>query len=402
MLNMGNYKGTQLRNIALNGNKVATNGITVAPASSPLVFNVVVEDVFINDVVTTALDTGYVVDSLFQRIHVNGFHETSAAVTDTGIRAGSTNVSFVGCWLHGCRKSARLNGSISSWQNCTFTSFPFNSAYSHIYYSSNNVAKASFNACYFETNKPVDPNGNQIGALSFTDCFIESQDPSYLIDLNGATAGQLLLNGSRIHETTASTVIRANSPVRVVSNFVAQTQPTFTGTGDFNQLNKDQYRTTGNLVFATAGKGIDFSATANSSGTMTSELFADYEEGTFSPTVVGSTTAGTATYQYGTTGRYTKVGRVVHFEIWISWISGTGTGNLHFGGLPFAANAALPVPGCSIGYFNNFTWTAGRVPYAIVNGTKVEAQLIATGGGNVTGLPYVAAGDAFLSGTYTV
>ena len=36
----------------------------------------------------------------------------------------------------------------------------------------------------------------------------------------------------------------------------------------------------GNLVFSTAGTGIDFSATANSSGTMTSELLDDYEEGT--------------------------------------------------------------------------------------------------------------------------
>jgi hypothetical protein len=39
----------------------------------------------------------------------------------------------------------------------------------------------------------------------------------------------------------------------------------------------------GNLVFSTAGTGIDFSATSNSSGTMTSELLSDYEEGTWTP-----------------------------------------------------------------------------------------------------------------------
>jgi len=38
---------------------------------------------------------------------------------------------------------------------------------------------------------------------------------------------------------------------------------------------------TGNLVIGTSGKGIDFSATP---GTGTSELLADYEEGTFTPT----------------------------------------------------------------------------------------------------------------------
>jgi hypothetical protein len=40
---------------------------------------------------------------------------------------------------------------------------------------------------------------------------------------------------------------------------------------------------TGNLVIGTAGKGISFSATASGSGTMTSELLADYEEGTWTP-----------------------------------------------------------------------------------------------------------------------
>ena len=41
----------------------------------------------------------------------------------------------------------------------------------------------------------------------------------------------------------------------------------------------------GNLVMGTSGKGIDFSATSNSSGTMGSELLNDYEEGTWTPTL---------------------------------------------------------------------------------------------------------------------
>jgi hypothetical protein len=62
---------------------------------------------------------------------------------------------------------------------------------------------------------------------------------------------------------------------------------------------------TGNLVIGTSGKGIDFSATP---GTGTSELLADYEEGTWTPnqggglTVVGAFSSG---------GTYTKIGRLV-------------------------------------------------------------------------------------------
>jgi hypothetical protein len=96
----------------------------------------------------------------------------------------------------------------------------------------------------------------------------------------------------------------------------------------------------GNLVFETAGTGIDFSATANSSGTMTSELLADYEEGTFTPTIDVTGTSGTLSISYSNqVGRYVKVGRIVHFTIDIrlsSWSRGTGTGGIMVVGLPFA------------------------------------------------------------------
>jgi hypothetical protein len=71
---------------------------------------------------------------------------------------------------------------------------------------------------------------------------------------------------------------------------------------------------TGNLVIGTAGKGIDFSITSSGSGTMTSELFADYEEGTWTPSVSAGAITGTGiTY----TGIYTKIGRAVYINLQI-------------------------------------------------------------------------------------
>lgn len=65
--------------------------------------------------------------------------------------------------------------------------------------------------------------------------------------------------------------------------------------------------TTGNLIVA-SGQGVDFSATSSGSGTMTSELLADYEEGTWTPTQgTGLTVVGT----FSSSGSYTKVGRMV-------------------------------------------------------------------------------------------
>jgi hypothetical protein len=80
----------------------------------------------------------------------------------------------------------------------------------------------------------------------------------------------------------------------------------------------------GNVVMGTSGKGIDFSATA---GTGTSELLADYEEGTFTPTVTSEFgTIGTTTV---TSATYTKIGRLVSINFDISIITaGTGSGSL--------------------------------------------------------------------------
>lgn len=101
---------------------------------------------------------------------------------------------------------------------------------------------------------------------------------------------------------------------------------------------------TGNLVMA-SGKGIDFSATSNGSGTTTSEVLSDYEEGTWTPNV-----GGTATYTTQD-GRYTKVGRKVtaSFDLIIN-VLGTGSTSL-LSGLPFTGVAQYAP--LSVGYFQS-------------------------------------------------
>jgi hypothetical protein len=87
------------------------------------------------------------------------------------------------------------------------------------------------------------------------------------------------------------------------------------------------------------GGGIDFSATSNGSGTMTSELLNDYEEGTWTPTVAFVGTPGTVNY-ISRAGRYTKIGRIVHSEYIIIGCSITGSvGYVTITGLPFTINA---------------------------------------------------------------
>jgi hypothetical protein len=60
----------------------------------------------------------------------------------------------------------------------------------------------------------------------------------------------------------------------------------------------------------------------------------DYEEGTFSPLIEGTATAGAATYTTQD-GFYTKIGNLVTVNIKMVWTAHTGTGSLIIRGLPF-------------------------------------------------------------------
>ena len=97
-------------------------------------------------------------------------------------------------------------------------------------------------------------------------------------------------------------------------------------------LNNGLTLTDGDLTVA-SGHGINFAATANSSGSMSSELLSDYEEGTWTPTFPNGGTAGTI--QNAT---YTKIGRMVYAGVYfgISAIT-NNTSAFLIGGLPFTA-----------------------------------------------------------------
>ena len=217
-------------------------------------------------------------------------------------------------------------------------------------------------------------------------------------DLNGVN---LSVSGtSTLSNLSASTALALNASKEIAS-------VTNTGTGDnvlatTPTLVGDVSLSTGNLVISTSGKGIDFSATSSGTGTMTSELLADYEEGTWTPTVVGTSTAGTASY--GTqTATYTKIGRMVYFQFELIWNSGDGTGFLRVAGLPFTCGAS----NCSvsIGDIENVAITAlYNVGGAYVgsSSTQVILREFQVGGGGNEPIAYDAAGTLRVGGCYFV
>jgi len=143
---------------------------------------------------------------------------------------------------------------------------------------------------------------------------------------------------------------------------------------------------TGNLIIGTSGKGIDFSATANSSGTMTSELLSDYEEGTWSPTFIGEGVNPTVTYSLQL-GRYVKIGQMVYASgnITLSAVSGTGSSNLQIGGWPFTVGPSATTDRTTVvdvGFANN--WTTASPTRGYLREGQTGAYLTTISGTTVT------------------
>lgn len=88
----------------------------------------------------------------------------------------------------------------------------------------------------------------------------------------------------------------------------------------------------GNLKFGTAGKGIDFSASADGAGSGINEVLTDYEHGTWTPTAQGGQTIGTVYSAF-----YQKIGQMVYVGTYFTTsATPNNSGMWYFGGLPFS------------------------------------------------------------------
>jgi hypothetical protein len=171
---------------------------------------------------------------------------------------------------------------------------------------------------------------------------------------SGATVkvatNDLTVRNIRANATTG--ILQVTGPADASTRIVTVPDANFTAarTDAAQSFTGDQTLSTGNLVIGTSGKGIDFSATA---GTGTSELFADYEEGTFTP---DQGTSVAVVGAYSSSGTYTKIGRqvtVTALQTGATTISVNPSGTM-FTNLPFTVNAtASRFSGTAVLQFSN-------------------------------------------------
>ena len=151
-------------------------------------------------------------------------------------------------------------------------------------------------------------------------------------------------------------------------------------TGSVMKLDKSGDMTVidGDLVIGTSGHGIDFAATGDSSGTTSSEVLDDYEVGTFTPTVEGTSIGGYAQQH----GRYVKVGKLVTVNVKLQFSANTAGGaQFKVAGLPYtsASTNGETYGSGGITYSNLPLSSADYDPYIGTNATKVEFYVKNTG-----------------------
>jgi hypothetical protein len=151
------------------------------------------------------------------------------------------------------------------------------------------------------------------------------------IDANGLTivGNSLNVGGVRI-------VVSSNNSIST-SNVVGANLVTATGTTALGITANGQI-TTANAPFILTGGQLQFPATQIASGD--ANCLDDYEEGTWTATLTGSTTAPSSPVT--TTGNYTKIGNLVTVFFRFTNVNTTGaSGNMYISGLPFTSATSV-------------------------------------------------------------
>ena len=198
---------------------------------------------------------------------------------------------------------------------------------------------------------------------------------------------------------TVSPSSKLTSESAASTNIVAKSTNGNGGYYNYQGLASDGTQTFGvnhnGTIFTTSGLAVG--------GTEAANTLDEYEEGSFNPTIGGASTGGTPTYD-DRHGRYTKVGRLVTYQIYIVWsaLSG-GAGNLVVGGLPFTSAASI-YNSATIFIDRALTLSANNVvqAYVPVNSAVIAILQYPAGGGAPTGVPIDTNCGLMIQGSYIV
>lgn len=135
-------------------------------------------------------------------------------------------------------------------------------------------------------------------------------------------------------------------------------------------------------------------------GTGSANAISDVEEGTFTPTAEGNTTAGTGTYLYQV-GSYVKVGSLVQFQLNMQWSSHSGSGAVLVKGLPFTSKNTTNLFSVGSMYASGLPISSNHraMPFMLPNRTYFNVNQ-ENGSGGASSVNIDSAAQILLTGVY--
>ena len=199
------------------------------------------------------------------------------------------------------------------------------------------ISGGSVNVVYCFFQIPITTTST--AAITFYQSINEGKAPNTTcLTLGGSGINEVEL--SDIRSGSASAISIGTSALVINSRIESSNTNAITGSGTLIHSAISFTGTSSTINTSTITQNIldvgqaKFFTPSGTSGTAVNNVMAVYEEGTFTPTLFGSSSAGTTTYS-AQSGNYTKIGNVVTVWATVMITAATGTGNLNFGGLPF-------------------------------------------------------------------
>lgn len=204
----------------------------------------------------------------------------------------------------------------------------------------------------------------------------------------GGTGNSVFAVGDLMYASTTTTISKLGigaTDYILASSGTAPQWSAVTGTGSVVRASGPVFTAglgVGGTTAPSSGSGVKFPATQSAS--TDANTLDDYEEGTWTPVLDGSTTSPTVTYTLQR-GEYVKIGKMVQCSVYMSWSAFSGGSGSIYISLPFASNGSVgTLPSGAIGYFDGFTLgTRTFASVQVVHGTQY-ARVTAMGGGLTT------------------
>ncbi|MGK5595690.1 MAG: beta strand repeat-containing protein [Parachlamydiaceae bacterium] len=234
-------------------------------------------------------------------------------------------------------------------------------------------------------SNPITSSGTSTVALQFIDIGTSAQNVTSFT--NGGSGNATTIR-CRFVSGSASAVSTSTVLTSSLCAFISSNTNSITGSGTIIYSNLSftgRMNVSSQIGQNTASGGISFDGGIN--------VLNHYEEGTFTPTLIGQTTAGTTTYT-AQNGYYTRIGNQV--TIWgsVQGSAATGTGNALLGGFPFTIkNQTNGAPVGTFIHANSSSWTyPTNTTQANVSGifNSTTANIYCSGSGGAVGLLQMA------------